>query len=115
MEVLMEVIVLDGNQRPALAITRSLGKRGMRVTVGAETPPSLASCSRFCAGSFVYPSPYQDPDGFFQAVLEWTRRYRRAILIPVTDVTVSEILRRKGEFAEGIAIPLEDFRKFPLA
>ena len=110
----MEVIVLDGNQRPALAITRSLGKRGMRVTVGAETTPSLASCSRFCAGSFGYPSPYQDPDGFFQAVLERTRRLRHAILIPVTDVTVSEILRKRGEFAEGIAIPFEDFGKFRL-
>ena len=33
----MKVIILDGNQRPALAITRSLGKRGFRVTVGADT------------------------------------------------------------------------------
>ena len=33
----MEVIVLDGNLRPALAVTRSLGKRGIDVTVGAET------------------------------------------------------------------------------
>jgi predicted ATP-grasp superfamily ATP-dependent carboligase len=110
----METIVLDGNQRPALAITRSLGTRGIRVTVGSESNPSLASSSRFCARSFVYPSPYQDPDGFFQVVLAQTRRFRRAILIPVTDVTISEILRRRGEFAEGIGIPFEAFDKFRL-
>lgn len=110
----MEVIVLDGNQRPALAITRSLGNRGIRVTVGAETAASLASCSRFCAGSFVYPSPHVDPDGFFQSVLERTRKFRRAILIPVTDVTTSEILRRRGEFPEEIAIPFDSFDKFRL-
>jgi predicted ATP-grasp superfamily ATP-dependent carboligase len=110
----MEVIVLDGNQRPTLAITRSLGKRGIRVMVGAETKRSLSSCSRFCAGSFVYPSPYQDPEGFFQAVLERTRRLRQAILLPVTDVTVSEILRRRAEFAEGITIPFDGFDKYSL-
>lgn len=110
----MEVIVLDGNQRPALAITRSLGKRGIRVTVGDETERSLSSCSRFCAGSFVYPSPYQDPEGFFQAVLERTRELRQAILLPVTDVTVSEILRRRGEFAEGTTIPFDGFDKYRL-
>jgi predicted ATP-grasp superfamily ATP-dependent carboligase len=110
----MEVIVLDGNQRPALAITRSLGKRGIRVTVGSETKPSLSSCSRYCSESFVYPSPYTDPDGFFQAVLDRTRKLRRAILIPVTDVTVSEILRRRGEIAEGIAIPFDGFDKYSL-
>jgi predicted ATP-grasp superfamily ATP-dependent carboligase len=110
----MEVIVLDGNQRPALAIVRSLGSRGIRVTVGAETSPSLASRSRFCAGSFAYPSPYEDPAGFLQAVLDRTRTFRRAILIPVTDVTLGEILGRREEFAEGIAIPFEDFGKFRL-
>jgi predicted ATP-grasp superfamily ATP-dependent carboligase len=110
----MEVIVLDGNQRPALAITRSLGKRGIRVTVGAETDSSLSSCSRFCAGSFAYPSPYQDPEGFFQVVLERTRGLRQAILLPVTDVTVSEILRRREEFAEGITIPFDGFDKYRL-
>ena len=110
----MEAIVLDGDQRPALAITRSLGKRGIRVTVGAETKPSLASCSRFCADSFEYPSPYQDPEGFFQAVLLRTRGLRQAILLPVTDVTVSEILGRRGEFAEGIVIPFDGFEKYRL-
>lgn len=110
----MEVIVLDGNQRPALAITRSLGKRGIRVTVGDEAERSLSSCSRFCAGSFVYPPPYQDPEGFFQAVLERTRGLRQAILLPVTDVTVSEVLRRRGEFAEGITIPFDGFDKYRL-
>lgn len=110
----MDVIVLDGNQRPALAITRSLGKRGIRVTVAAETGPSLASCSRYCAGSFAYPSPYQDPEGFFQAVLDRTRPLGRAVLIPVTDVTLGEVLGRREEFGEGIAIPFDDFEKYSL-
>lgn len=110
----MEAIVLDGDQRPALSITRSLGKRGIRVTVGAEKVPSLASSSRYCAGSFAYPSPYRDPGGFFRAVLDRARPFRRAVLLPVTDVTLSEILRRREELGEGIAVPFDGFEKYRL-
>jgi predicted ATP-grasp superfamily ATP-dependent carboligase/protein-tyrosine-phosphatase len=110
----MDAIVLDGDQRSALAVTRSLGQRGIRVTVGAETIPSLASRSRFCAGSFEYPSPGRSPDGFFGAVLERARKLPGAVLFPVTDVTMSEILSRKDEFGDGVAIPFDDFRKYRL-
>lgn len=110
----MEAIVLDGDQRPALSITRSLGKRGIRVTVGAETVPSLASSSRYCAGAFAYPSPYRDPNGFLQAVVDRTRPFRRAVLLPVTDVTLGEVLRRREDFGEGIAVPFDGFEKYRL-
>jgi hypothetical protein len=60
----MEVIVLDGNQRSALAVTRSLGIKGIRVLVGTETKSPLASSSAYCSGSFVYPLPYMSTEGF---------------------------------------------------
>jgi len=110
----MKVIVLDGNQRPSLAITRSLGRRGFRVTVGAETKKSLSSSSRFCADSFEYPSPYEDPEGFFRAVFDKSCELQPDFLVPVTDVTVGEILRRRGEFNEKIRIPYGEFEKYNL-
>jgi len=110
----MKVIVLDGSQRPALAITRSLGRRGFRVTVGAETKSSLSSCSRYCADSFEYPSPHENPEGFFRAILDKSCELRPDFLIPVTDVTVGEILRRRGEFGESIRIPYDELEKYNL-
>ena len=50
------VIVTDGNERSALAVTRSLGQRGLSVYIGAETPTSLSGASRYCTQPFVYPS-----------------------------------------------------------
>ena len=111
----MKVIVLDGNQRSSLAITRSLGKRGFRVTVGAETRRSLSSASHFCADSFEYPPPHEDPDGFFRVILDKTLELAPDFLVPVTDVTVGEILRRRGEFKEEIRIPYDEFDKYNLA
>jgi len=44
----MNVLVTDGDQRSALAITRSLGRRGVNVIVGEESDRCLASSSRYC-------------------------------------------------------------------
>ena len=108
----MDAIVLDGDQRSALAVTRSLGRKGIKVIVGADKCPSLASRSRYCAGSFVYPTPYKDPDGFLQAVINFTSKYGKAILLPITDVTLTEILSNRMKLPETVSIPFADYDKY---
>jgi hypothetical protein len=39
----MKVLVTDGDQRPALAIVRALGRRGAPVVVGEEHPRAGSS------------------------------------------------------------------------
>lgn len=108
----MEAIVLDGEQRAALAVTRSLGRRGVKVSVGAVKNPSLSSCSRYCTKSFQYPSPYIDPTGFIQAIRDFTKNSQNSILFPITDVTLTEILLRKKELQENAVIPFMDYEKY---
>ena len=108
----MEVIVLDGEQRSALAVTRSLGRRGVKVSVGAVKNPSLSSCSRYCTRSFQYPSPYTDPIGFIQAIRDFTINSPNSILFPITDVTLTEILSKKTELQESAVIPFMDYAKY---
>ena len=105
----MNAIVLDGEQRSALAVTRSLGKRGINVIVGAEKSPSLSSCSRYCSQSFQYPSPYNDPLGFIQTLVEYTGKFRNQIIFPMTDVTLTEVLLKRSDFPESILIPFVDY------
>ena len=108
----MDAIVLDGEQRSALAVTRSLGRKGVKVTVGAEKIPSLSSCSRYCGKSFLYPSPYNDPVGFIRALRDFTKNYRNSILIPMTDVTLSEILLNRRELPEKLLIPFVSYDQY---
>src|SRR6266850_3763971 len=91
----MRVFVTDGDQRPALAITRSLGRRGTGVTVGESRPLSLASSSRYCAGHVTYPSPYDRPEAFEQFLLAYVDRERVDVVIPVTDVTTYLVARNR--------------------
>ena len=109
---MMDAIVLDGEQRSALAVTRSLGRKGVRVTVGAEKSPSLSSCSRYCTKSFLYPSPYHDPVGFLQTLRDSIKITGNSILFPITDVTLTEILLKRKELPENLVLPFEDYDKY---
>jgi len=83
----LTALVTDGEQRPALAITRSLGRRGISVVVGAEQSDSLASVSKYCARRVIYPSPEHHPGAFERWLLEFVERERVDVVMPVTDVT----------------------------
>jgi predicted ATP-grasp superfamily ATP-dependent carboligase len=102
------VIILDGNQRSALAATRSLGMKGIDVVVGAEKRRSLASSSKYCKSFFSYPSPDSDPAAFLRAVVETCARYLNPVLFPMTDLTVNEILLNRILLPENVLIPFPD-------
>lgn len=108
----MRVLVTDGDERAALAVTRALGREGIEVIVGAETQPSLASTSRYCRESFSYPSPYQDPRGFVNALLDVVRKQRVDALFPVSDIAMHVIGPEKTRFAGYTQIPTPDAETF---
>ena len=62
----MRVLVTDGDNRAALAVTRSLGRLGHEVIVGEKRTPALAQTSRYCGARLVYPDPIASPDEFVQ-------------------------------------------------
>ena len=57
-------IVTFGRGWHALAITRSLGKKGIDVYCGEEAPFAPCFFSRYCKGSFRYPSVGDEPEAF---------------------------------------------------
>jgi predicted ATP-grasp superfamily ATP-dependent carboligase len=108
----LRAIVLDGEQRSALAVTRSLGKRGIRVAVGSGDRRSLSSVSRYCTDAFLYPSPHSDPAGFLEAVSGYANRMSPSVLFPMTDVSLTEVLRNKALFSEAVLLPFVEFEKY---
>jgi predicted ATP-grasp superfamily ATP-dependent carboligase len=104
-----KVLVTDGNNRAALAITRSLGRAGYHVIVGAEHHPSLSSISRFCGETFLYPDPRRDSQGFVHALLNVTKEKRPDVLIPVSDTTTLLVTENRGLLADYCSIPFPEF------
>ena len=60
----LRILVLDGDERAALAVVRSLVRAGHIVAVAAESHTSLAGSSRGVAGRYVTPSPLVDAEAF---------------------------------------------------
>ena len=53
----MSVLITDAGGEHALAVIRSLGRRGIRVVAADSTRWTQGGFSRFCAARAVYPSP----------------------------------------------------------
>ena len=101
----MRVLVTDGNERAALAVTRALGRERVEVIVGAESPRSLAGSSRFCCQSIVYPSPYLEPERFVASLLDAVRNHQVDAVFPVSDIAMHVIGPQRAQFERYTRIP----------
>ena len=103
------VLVLDANQRSALAVTRSLGKKGITVFTAEESSSALAGASRYSQQHLEYPSPGQYPNQFVEALSALVKQHRIDILMPMTELTTMLLLNNKNAFPET-TIPSPDIK-----
>jgi predicted ATP-grasp superfamily ATP-dependent carboligase len=108
----MKILVTDGDQRPALAIVRAMGRRGASVVAGEEHPDSLASASKYCGRQVTYPSPYRQREAFDAFLLDFVRRERPDVVLPVTDVTTHAICRNQDALRPYCAVAVPPFEAF---
>lgn len=109
-----QVFVTDGEQRPALAIVRSLARSGMSVIVGADQPISLASTSRYCVRHVTYPSPLADRAAFSRFLVDFLRRETVDVVLPVTDVTTHAMCESRDVLRSSAALAVPSLEAFEL-
>lgn len=105
------VTVLDGEQRAALAVVRSLGQHGCEVHVGSCVRKSLAGGSRWASSEATLPDPLAGADAYCSAVHALTVERGAAIIIPVTEASTLAVLERRSRF-DGLSIPTSDLAHF---
>ena len=69
----------SGNLRSALAVTRSLGRQGVAVTVADERRRSLAGVSRYCRDAIQVPSAARSPEAFLHAIHQVVERGKHRV------------------------------------
>jgi predicted ATP-grasp superfamily ATP-dependent carboligase len=104
----MKVLVTDGENRAALAITRSLGRANHCVVVGEQKNPSLAQRSRYCSESITYPDPTVAEDQFIESLLATVRDRSVDVLLPVSDVTTMIVTENRKLFEPRCRIPFAE-------
>lgn len=101
------ILILDGHSCAALAFTRSLGRAGHQVFVGADHQRfAAASFSRYCQRFFRYSAAPAQPEVFAEEIISICTREEIDLLIPMTDWTMVPISRVRDRFPAGCAIAL---------
>jgi predicted ATP-grasp superfamily ATP-dependent carboligase len=84
-------LVLDGDERAALAVTRSLGQKGVPVTVAAPGRRSLAGASRHAARRLVLPDAIRAPDALAAELVALAAREPGQVWFPLTDASLAVV------------------------
>lgn len=98
------VLVTDGTQRAALALTRAYGRAGHRVLVTAARVPSLAGVSRHAAWQGLVPDAFEAPGEFVARLREIIVQERATVLVPTTEPALLAILAVPQLFADCLVL-----------
>jgi predicted ATP-grasp superfamily ATP-dependent carboligase len=112
---LAKILVLDGHSAAALAVTRSAGRAGHWVAVGANREAfAAAKLSRYCRATLDYPISTSESDAFIDCVLVFVRTHAIDLVVPVTDWTLGPLSMRRESFAGlcRIAMPSHEAIEF---
>jgi len=100
--------VTDGDALHSLPIVRSLGSKGMKLTVSSQRSVfSLSFYSRFCKKRLVYPDPDKKKEQFIHFLLDELRNTDYDILLPVRSTVtplVAEYKEKINQYA-NLVIP----------
>lgn len=109
------VLVTDGRQRSTLAVTRSLGQKGIDVTVGEDSFPCMAASSRFCSHRFLYASAITEPHAFVEDLVRELQRTGYDMVIPMTDKTTYLVIENMDRLSPLTKIAIADKKAYDLA
>lgn len=101
----MSAIVLDGHLKSALAVVRSLGRKGVTVSVGAERGTAMALNSRYTQHRFIYSSPYAEQSACLENIKREAERLGgRPVIYAMSDVTWSLLFTHRKELENIVTI-----------
>jgi predicted ATP-grasp superfamily ATP-dependent carboligase len=107
----MNVLVTDGHWRKSLAVIRSLGRRGVHVTVGERTFLNTSFFSKYCARRIVYPSPRRYPDRFIEFLLKEIKKSHYDCLFPMEEETLLLLAKHHSEIDKYTYLIIPDLQK----
>jgi predicted ATP-grasp superfamily ATP-dependent carboligase len=105
------VLVTDGHFRKTLAVVRSLGRRGISVSVGERTFLNTSFFSKYCARRLIYPSPSRSPDQFIEFLLKEIKENHYDCLFPMEEKTLLLMAKYHSELSQYTCLLIPDLEK----
>ena len=102
------ILLLDGDQFSTLAIVRSLSRKGLKVTVGAEKNNAICRYSKYTQNFFTYPNPLTNIDKFYKTINKQINENNYALVIPVTELTTLPLSKIREQISQKTVLALPD-------
>ena len=97
----MSVLILEAEQKQALAITQSLGARGISVTCVSCNPSAPSFYSKYCKERFISPLS-KNEDSYLDFLLDIVRKKKYELLIQCSDMSTECISREREKLSPFI-------------
>jgi len=108
---MMKVLVTDGHWRKTLAVVRSLGRKGIHVTVGERTFLNTSFFSKYCSRRILYPSPRIHPERFIEFLLRELSQNQYDCLFPMEEETLLLVAKYSSEISKFTSLLIPEFSK----
>jgi len=105
------VFVTDGHWRKTLAVARSLGRKGVHVTVGERTSLNTSFFSKYCSRRIVYPSPKRFPEQFIEFLLKEIKKNHYDCLFPMEEETLLLVAKHQKEISSHTSLIIPGLKK----
>jgi len=104
------IFITDGHWRKTLAAVRSLGKRGLDVTVGESSRVATSLFSKYCRRRVVYPSVHKHPAAFLTFLHQELTGRSYDLLIPMEEETLLLLAQHRDELAPLTRLPIPSYQ-----
>jgi predicted ATP-grasp superfamily ATP-dependent carboligase len=112
----MKILILDGGNANTLAIVRYLGRHpDLELHVVGYNKLSQACYSRFTSRKYFFPSPKNNSDGFYKALLSRLRNEKYDLLMPVGFLSFEICMKHRDEIRQYTNVELTTEESFSLA
>lgn len=100
----MNVLVTDGENRSALAVTRSLGRRGYSVFVAGAETGNISACSKFCKRNFGTPNPLVEGRKYSVKISDIVEKEKIDIIFPITEQSIYQLNRVRDQLPRDVIL-----------
>ena len=97
------------DDRKTLAAVRSLGRRGVHVTVASDWLLAEPFWSRYCRARVRTPSPSEDPDGYVDFLLHHVGEVRYDAFLPLSDYVTIPLSMHRRAFADRVPVAVPEW------
>ncbi|MGH1362022.1 MAG: hypothetical protein ACRBF0_00605 [Calditrichia bacterium] len=107
-----KVLVLGVDERAALAVIRSLGRRDITVHQGSDFAGSVCQYSKYNSKVIEFPKAAQDPDAWVERLIEILSTEQYDLVIPTADNYLVPMARNRAKLEPLAKLAIPEDRGF---